>query len=352
MSQAPSTRPELVKERVKYANNASFSFPSKPMPHSILFNFFEYDYNEYINAIKKDENGAIVRNENSSAFSPALNSRAQVANQASLELPFPRQLQDSTQIRVQQFERDFLLERITSGIASMSGDNVEGFGSNLLQGVKDGLSAIRKGGMNIAADPFGAAKEIVSNLGDVDTNKATAMASYLARNIIGGDLSRTLGIVGQRVVNPQETLSFSGVDLREFTFSWDLFPSNKNDSDAIKDIINFLKSRSLPLTEGIADSPAAARAFLKYPDIVEVNLLGVQESHFVRFKRCMIKNVSVNYDGGQGQVSIIKGGVPAAVSLNLTLSEVQIHTAEDYGRVSSDSTPPAVDVLPPAGPNG
>lgn len=326
-----SSRPELLKKRSEQGQK-HLTFPAKTMPHSILFQFFDYDYNEYINAIKRDENQNVVLNNNFEKVAQLTpQSFAQIRARNSLELPFPRQLTDSQQIRVAQFERDFLYERIAGGLASFdSGTGAGNFLEGIIQGAEGGLASVRSAAAGLVADPFGAAKDLVKAVGDLGTDKAVAMAGYLARNYIGGDLSKTLGVVGQRVVNPQETLGFSGVDLRNFTFSWDLFPSNKADTEKIRQIVRFLKEKSLPTTEGVAGAPELARAFLNYPSIVEVNLLGVQESHFTRFKRCMISNVTVDYGGGGGTVSIIKGGVPAAVTLSISFSEVQIQTAEDY----------------------
>jgi hypothetical protein len=144
-------------------------------------------------------------------------------------------------------------------------------------------------------------------------------------------LARTAGAVAGRVVNPQQTLSFDGVNLRTFIFEWDLFPSNKQDTEQITNIVNFLKQQMLPQTVGIAGVSGLDKAFLQYPSVVELSLLGVQEKHFVRFKRAMIDKVNVDYTGSGNQVSIIKGGVPSAVTLSVGFTELTIQTAEDYG---------------------
>ena len=73
--------------------------------------------------------------------------------------------------------------------------------------------------------------------------------------------------------------------------------------------------KSLPAVEGVDGSPTLARAFLKYPSVVDMYLLGIDEGYWMKFKPCMISNVSVDYGGG-GLVSIIKGGKPAAVNLS------------------------------------
>ena len=74
------------------------------------------------------------------------------------------------------------------------------------------------------------------------------MAGYLARNFISGEIAKSIAVVGERTVNPQETLSFSGVDLRNFTFTWDLFPSNRTDSQMINNIVKLVKQQHSIIT--------------------------------------------------------------------------------------------------------
>ena len=334
-----SSRPELIKERKESAKFAKFAFPAKkPMPHSILMTFEEYDYQTYISSITKtgEENPNL-------SFVPDIKSRAEISNTSTIELPFPRQLTDNNNIRVQSFERDFMYERAASYVAGMADGGLGETAGKIMGALESGLKGIRAGSKEFFEGPLDAIKNGLAQIEGVSSEKAAAMAGYLARNVIGGDLSRTISAVTNRAVNPQETLSFTGVDLRNFSFSWDLFPSNKDDTDEITRIVNFLKARSLPEVEDGGSEQFLGRAFLKYPDIVSLNLLGVDESKFTRFKRCMISNVTVDYSGGS-QVSIIKGGVPATVTLSVAFSEVQIQTRDDY-ETKKAPPPPGVNLL-------
>jgi|TARA_B100001093_G_scaffold110887_1_gene103213 hypothetical protein len=368
---AGTSRPELLKLRSQRDNDGRrngktmgsyLSFPTKPMPHGLLLQFKSYNYKDYVSAITKttDKAGKTKIEENKNlGFVPSIagynltneagSNKPVISSSDAIELPFPRTLQDSTNIRVQQFERDFLYERLASGIASFN--DGEGGLSNFFSGVAGAtenlldstFNAFKSAGQNAGNDGvvqtlFGAIKGAAQKMGNFDTNQAMAMAGYLARNFIPGEIAKSVGVVSQKTVNPQETLSFSGVDLRNFTFSWDLYPSNPSDTQAINKIINRLKMKALPTTQSAAGT-ATARAFLNYPDIVELNLLGVKEDHFMRFKRCMIQSVTVDYGAG-GMPEIIKGGVPAAITLTVTFSEIQIQTAHDYGADPTD-TPPA-----------
>ena len=359
-----SSRPELIKKRRKNymgklngqslaGDGAYYTFPAKPLPHGLLLQFKEYDYQTYVSGIKqikdKDTGEPKVVENTTLGFVPTLSQAysgandtqiPQLTSSTAVELPFPRTLQDSQNIRVQQFERDFLYERLASGLASFDeGGGLSGMFGNIANaagslldsavsyGKQAGKTANEEG---IGSAMFQALKSGAEAVGSFDSSKATAMAGYLARNFISGEIAKSVSVVGERVVNPQETLSFSGVDLRNFTFTWDLYPSNKTDSENIREIIQLIKQKALPTVEDAGAGGVTARAFLNYPSIVELNLLGVDETHFTRFKRCMIQSVNVDYGVG-GMPEILKGGKPAGVSLSITFSELQINTAEDYG---------------------
>ena len=352
-----TARPELIKQRRNAFGNgktlgetAYMSFPTKPLPHGLLMQFKDYNYNAYVNTIRTkvgDKVGVggasatdVEFNEGGYTFVDTLNAIPEIDSFTAIELPFPRQLTDSLNIRVNQFERDFLYERVASGLASLNGDG--NFAANAKSVAEDFLKNVRTAGQNIVKDPIELAKtalagsESLLKMAGQDANKAAAIAAYLGRNFISGELAKSMGVIGERTVNPQETLNFSGVDLRNFTFSWDLYPSNEDDTKNITNIVNFLKAKSLPQVDGVDGVAGLQRAFLKYPSVVELNLLGVQEKHFMRFKRAMISNVTVDYGAG-GMPEIIKGGVPAAVSLTIGFSEIQIHTQDDYAYTDKDT---------------
>ena len=331
------SKPELVRNRKKNASNAKYFFPSKPFPHGIQLIFEDYSYRRYVvtDAVKANSQEEIGRG---SVFVPLATQRAENTSTSSIELPFPRTLTDSTNIRVSQFERDFLTERAIGAASSLAA----GFGD----AAKRALSGARSLGTDLVkafkSGDEGETRKAVETTFGVSGEKAFAIAAYLGRNILSGDIARSVGIVGQGVVNPQETLAFTGVDLRSFSFSWDLFPTNRSDSEQIKQIIRFLKNKSLPGTEGLTlgpgsgegenksvEIPGLSRAFLKYPSVVEINLLGVDETHFTRFKPCMISNIDVSYGSG-GSVGILSGGLPNAVTLTISFQELSIQTSDDY----------------------
>jgi len=329
------SKPEQLRSIRESENRITMlSFPAKTLPHSIQMIFHKYDYSKYAaSAIIQNQIPLrpVASNPNL-GFVPQKNS-VQQKSTGSLELPFPRTLRDATGVQVTSFERDFLYERLASGVASLSNMSGDDILAGLGGVIGAGLAGVREGGAAVVRDgPAAAVAAAMQKLfANVGSDTAKSVATFLAKKYLPGDLAKTVSAVAGQVVNPQQTLAFEGVNLREFTFEWDLFPSNLEDTKQITNIVNFLKRQMLPGTSGIANVSGLEKAFLQYPSVVELSLLGVQEAHFMRFKRAMIDNVSVDYTGGGNQVSIIKGGVPASVTLSISFKELTIQTAEDYG---------------------
>lgn len=329
-----SNRPEVLRNRRAAGRQAQMSFPSKPLPHGIQLIFHKYDYSKFVQTVKLTSEGSIVRND--TGLVTTLTGAEEIATN-SIELPFPRTLTDSQNIRVGSFEGGFTGEKIASTVAQ-SGATLGDTFDSIKDGVSNLLSSVREKGAALVNDPGALVQMASAAFPKISTGQAAVIGSYLARDISAAT-SASISAGGGIAVNPQDTLNFTGVDLKTFSFTWDLFPSNKNDSEQLKKIINFIKRQSLPETKGLADATGNSgidRTFLAYPSIVEINLLGVNESHFMRFKRAMISNITVDYGSG-GIISIMKGGVPSSVTLTISFQELNIHTADDY------EEPPAAD---------
>ena len=328
-----SSQPEEVRRRSERLQPTRYSFPKVAHPHGIQFIFMDYDYNRFVSSLT---NGGKLTASN--AGDPGaikklgfveLDKIPDVKKYTAVELPFPRTLNDETSINNQAFERSFLYERLTAAIAGSGG--FSGAATQLGEMARDVLAAIRSttSGEGTFSENLSAAfagKKGFENIG--------AASQYLSRTFLPGDLQKQIGNASGTAVNPLQTLAFTGVDLKSYSFTWDLFPSNQEDSKRIKEIVQVLKHKALPQVESFTNNGKGVqglnRAFLKYPSVVLVNLLGIDESHFVRFKPAMLTNVTVNYGGPAGVVGILKGGKPAAVTLTLSFTELNIHTSEDY----------------------
>jgi hypothetical protein len=313
------------------------SFPASPLPHTMLLSFKSYTYTtlgEY--GVLKPLNQ--IGNRTSS--------NVEVRGTSHIELPFPTQLTDNQGLQVGDYERNLLAANVAdrlkpileTGSTQTIGETLNKLGAQGSRALDGIISAIANPGDSSSAAASAISGFVKEALGTSTANVASG-AQYLLRSkldaVLGGEVSRTLDNVTGQTVNPRSTLAFTGVDLKSHQFSWELYPSNETDSKIIRNIIQTIKRNALP---SVQDLPGISRAFLKYPSVVDMYLLGIDEGYWMKFKPCMISNVSVDYGGG-GLVSIIKGGKPAAVNLSLSLTELEIWTEEDYTGSAAESLP-------------
>lgn len=319
MANVPTGRVEVYSAADELNSSSNnLRFPAQPTPHSILFIFKTYNYSQGF--VRGGFAQLLQGNRGFSNRSSAVGLRSS----NSVELPFPKQLVDATSLRMNSFERDMLTEQIANGINNYI--NTSGSGEK----ISEIPSAIQRMGADIAGMVGSADGENLSGfvqrvLGTSASDAAQA-AAYLLRSRLSGDIQRTINTSTGQAVNPRETLAFEGVNLRTHQFNWDLYPSNQQDSDRIRQIINTFKRRVLPTTESIA---GISKAFLNYPSVVETRLIGINREDYMKFKPAMVTNFSVDYGAG-GNMSFMKGGRPAGVNLSLQLTELEIETSDDY----------------------
>jgi len=312
-------RPEQLRQREKENRSARLSFPSKALPHSILLNFKRYNYSELYGSIKEGEGigtGSIRARSVSDS-----GSIAQITGESSVELPFPKQLSDATTINAGGFERSLVGDAIASVFGGASGGGSSAVENNSRTALKSIVAGLRAAGEATADLMQGNSDALASN-----AKSSLAAASYFMRNQMDGVAGKTISNAQGNAINPKETMAFNGVQLKTHAFTWELFPSNESDSVQIRQIIKMIKTNVLPGTAALGGM--VNRAFLEYPSLVDIYLLGVDEDYFFKFKPCMVTAFNVTYTGGDA-MPILKGGKPAMVVIEMTMTEMQIHTKED-----------------------
>ena len=379
-NKSKTNRPGPAIESVRRKRQQSaqiLTFPVKPLsPHGIQFIFKEYDFNAFV----ATQSGRYGTTNPLASYQPTDKNngkKVDLKSTLAIELPFPTSLTDATGLTISGIERDLVTAAVGESLASAFAKSPEegagmvktlstqlqGLGSELANEYQKGFT--EGGGFGAGAERLG--KTIYDKLSSTLTitmEGAKLLGSYLARDFLG-DISRTIAMDSGFAINPQETLSFEGVDLKTYTFDWELYPSNKADSDRIKELVRKIKSRILPKMSGggfgeslkaiikdndIIEQGSLGRLFLSYPDTVIMNLVGVDESHWPLFKPAMCTGIDVDYAGG-GDMVIAEGGRPAAVTLSMSFSELVIHTQDDYEDTPTVSSPD-VDKQVPGGGRG
>lgn len=139
-----------------------------------------------------------------------------------------------------------------------------------------------------------------------------------------GNVADTLGQALGAVPNPHLQALFSGVQLRNHSFQWTFAPRNPQESKNLKAIINEIKKNSLPAYS------TTGTAALQYPPMVDIKLMP-WGNDLIRFKKCLVKGVSVNY-APAGLPSFFAGTrEPTMIQLEIQMIETEIQTAKDYG---------------------
>lgn len=236
---------------------------------------------------------------------PTMDAQATFEIKQTIHLPMPSNLQDAISIGLDSVALGgvgqateaitAIVQDVISGGRSISNTSLEAIGGRALDGA--------------VGATYRAGYDLVSSLG----NAGAAVAGSVGQ-LLGG------------IPNPYMTVFFTGVDLKTHSFRWRFAPRNPAESESIKNIINQFKARSLPSLK-----IGGSSSVLGYPNIVKIELKPNMEELYL-FKRCMVKSVTSNY-APNGVPSFFKGtNSPTVIEFEVQLQEVEIVTAEDYGR--------------------
>lgn len=300
-----SSRPEILAKAAKERRSSikKLAFPTKPLPHSMLLTFRKYDYERVYNKQKYNKRTA--------------NDGAAVALEQTvvIELPFPSNLTDETSLRLENYEQSAVVEGLSSALSGLNkGDSLTG---TMMDALSAGATGIQK--TSAAAFSSEGRKDIAAVL--------SHLTSIFGKNDFSQSIENTIGLTA----NPKETFSFSGVDLKSHSFSWKLHPSNRNDTETLNQITRTIKSNILPSTREVI---GIEKMFLSYPSTCEIQLIGVDQEFFMKFKPAFVKSFNVSYGSGEG-VPLMTGGRPAVITFDLVLQELEADDASMYGEVKS-----------------
>jgi len=336
-------RPNLETRRSNPGTDR-LQWPSASFPHGIQMIFKKYDYKEVVSGTRvgnlSGAGAAAGGTASSTQWRTAANRRAQESESFILELPIPKTLTDSTGVSISSFERSFIEEFLVTNAIAATEDFV-GTAKKLGNAIASTAGSLFGGGGD---DSFGGV------FSEANGKVFKRLIGTLGTSVLGGlgIGEKSIGAALGSVTNPLTTLHFSGVELRSFSFNWQVYPSNPQEANDIRDIVKKVKSKILPKVQALVPSNAdentrsvvassLAKAYLEYPSVVYINLLGVNEDHFPRFKPCMCTGIDVNYAEGGSILTIAEGGVPMGMNISMTFMELEIQTAEDYDSGPGDS---------------
>lgn len=277
---------------------ARYRFPNDLGAHAMIFNFKTYTY----------RGGQPVT----------------TIIDSSVALPLPTNIVDSYSVQVGPRE----LGVVGAMVADVASNSI---GSETMSRLASAfLGSASNAAGDAAAGDFSA---ILSN--------ATNAVRYAARAGLtalpgGSEVESGISAGTGTAVNPHAALVFDGISLKTHSFDWILAPKSAAESDQVKNIITTFKKAALPsYTDPLGTSTSTGtsfdRALLKYPSMVDIFFVGLNQEYYFYFKTCMINNITVDY-APQGQ-ALFKGeggSRPVMMNFKVDLTEAQIHTKEDY----------------------
>lgn len=260
---------EVISSRRDNSSYSEYRFPDDLGPHSIILNFSDYSFDRSANTVS-------------------------TVTTSSICLPIPNNLVDTFSLRISGNELGVLGD-LSRKLVSIGAD---------APNAEEGMRRIMESGeLNGSV----AARAIKSLIASADNSV-----------VKGGEVA--LGMI----INPHIALTFDGIDLKTHSFQWHLAPTSSKESVRLAKIIKTIKRNILPTYKA-----GAGRTFLQYPKVVDIFFLGSEPGHLYFFKRCMVTSFETNY-AAAGMPAFLPNGRPAFVNLTMALTEMEIHTAEDY----------------------
>lgn len=174
------------------------------------------------------------------------------------------------------------------------------------------------------------AKSTAGALGDLAGSvlgKAGLNSMAEAAADVGNAAGAAIDQAGGLASNPNLSLSFQGVKLREHNFSWRFIAKSDAESATLTDIVQTLKRNALPR------KIYGASLTLAYPSIAFLQFKPAGLIPISKFG-CFLENINIRYDGEGHPAFFRKTNSPVIIDISMTFKERAILTSEDYGGTS------------------
>ena len=228
-------------------------------------------------------------------------------------LPVPSTIQDSAGVEWGSSEINGLA---ATGL-SLATDFIEN--KDLMNAGKELMDGGVEAGKSLVQDP--------NLVGALNARFGSAVVNALGGNIDGtGVFFRSTGTA----LNPNMELLFKSVQLRNFTFTFNLTPRDKKESETIKKMIRIFK-RSIHAKNGSGGDNPSSGLFISSPDVFQLSYKSGRKNHpfLHRFKPMAMTGFDVNYTN-TGQYTTYEDGTPTYLSFDMSFQELNPIYSEDY----------------------
>ncbi|MDX8383192.1 MAG: baseplate tail-tube junction protein [Ghiorsea sp.] len=176
--------------------------------------------------------------------------------------------------------------------------------------------------------------------GNMDGASATAKAavdtlfknnSFIAKTALTGNAAQSV-IEKQagKIANPNKSMFFKGVGLREFNFSFKLVPDSAKEANKVGFIVRTFKKYAAPAGLGKGGYT------MQYPGYWNIQAYS-NNRNLMLFKQCVLTTVTVDA-APDGVMATFDNGMPISTLLSLTFKETEVVLGGDYGNDSVSNT--------------
>jgi hypothetical protein len=167
-------------------------------------------------------------------------------------------------------------------------------------------------------------------------------AGVAAEGKIAGAVDKGTGMLAAQgiAVNNHMALTYKGPgEFRQHSFTFNFFPKNQTDSNAIRDLTKDLKDGMLPRMSGtpLKKNRAVSAPFFMAPRHWTINFYkgdGNPNKYLHEIKKSVITQMSINHDPNS-TISLHEDGSPVQTTLSLTFQEIELPFSEDDAPVLS-----------------
>ena len=207
----------------------------------------------------------------------------------------------------------------------VAGSQLANSAGRIGQGEFDTLSYDDQGGLNVL--------ESLGNIGGLGAKiLGQAGKERLDRRVLLGDVgkvfsNRALAQSQGNAVFDQSFAVYGGPAYRTFSFQFSLMPLSKDDTDKIKEIVNFFKINAAPTQAGgnLVRIYGLPKAFeIKYYN------KGNENKYLNKIGKCALTSFNVSY-GGERFTTFENIDAPVQVDISLAFKELQLQDSTSMG---------------------
>ena len=156
---------------------------------------------------------------------------------------------------------------------------------------------------------------------------ARGVQAYSSLLSSGTQAAFNLGL--QVRVNPNTRSVFQGVSVRGFSFTYDFYPTSKEEQDQVEKIIKTFRTQAYPRSIPESSLEAGFPLGYKFPNLFEIQFKfgNKQIQGMPRPLFCFLRNVNTSYN--PGNMSYHDQGKPSQINMTLSFTEFRALNQQD-----------------------